>query len=260
MLTSARIRSAYETAKAALLAEMVSEPVAADDPVQKLLDAPVSEMRHWVGELSTSALSTATAVMALEQMRRQYVAAGRDVPNEWLALIRGGVHWLIAHQNEDGGWGDTVKSISNISTTMLCRATLHAVGQVFNLPGQMTSVRPDGQVENLPHVAAAQAYIDRTGGVPAVIARYGKDRTFSVPILTHCALAGLVDWDDVISLPFELACLPPKFYAAVKLPVVSYALPALIAIGQVRFHFRPSKNPLRRWLQKWAVPRSLRVL
>ena len=23
---------------------------------------------------------------------------------------------------------------------------------------------------------------------PAIIARYGKDRTFSVPILTHCAL------------------------------------------------------------------------
>jgi squalene-hopene/tetraprenyl-beta-curcumene cyclase len=96
--------------------------------------------------------------------------------------------------------------------------------------------------------------------VPALIARYGKDRTFSVPILTHCALAGLVDWKEVISLPFELACIPARFYAAVRLPVVSYALPALIAIGQVRFHFRPSRNPLRRWLQRWAKPASLRVL
>ncbi|TXT18218.1 MAG: squalene-hopene cyclase, partial [Planctomycetota bacterium] len=122
-----RIRRAYETAKAALLAEMVSEPVAADDPVQKLLDAPVKEMQHWVGELSTSALSTATAVMALEQMRRQYVSAGRDVPESWTRLIRGGVEWLIAHQNADGGWGDTVKSVSNISTTMLCYAVLKAV-------------------------------------------------------------------------------------------------------------------------------------
>ncbi len=265
-LTPDRIRSAYETAKAALLAEMISEPVAADDPVQKLLDAPVSEMRHWVGALSTSALSTATAVMAIEQMRRQYVSSGQDVPEAWTRLIRGGASWLIAHQNPGGGWGDTVKSISNISTTMLCHAVLHAVGQAFQPDPDRAdsaelklaaSTRDRVRLESLTYAAA---YIDRAGGVKAVIARYGKDRTFSVPILTHCALAGLVDWDEVISLPFELACIPAKFYAAVRLPVVSYALPALIAIGQVRFHFRPSWNPLRRWLQRWAKPASLRVL
>ncbi len=255
-----QIRRAYETAKAALLAEMVSKPVSADDPVQQLLDAPVSEMRHWVGELSTSALSTATAVMAFEQMRRQYVIAGRDVSEEWTRLIRGGCEWLIAHQNADGGWGDTVKSISNISTTMLCHAVLHAVNEPvarFSKPGD--SDRFEKPVYSSA-ISSAQAYIDRAGGVKAVIARYGKDRTFSVPILTHCALAGLVDWDEVISLPFELACIPAKFYAAVRLPVVSYALPALIAIGQVRFHFRPSWSPLRRWLQRWAKPASLQVL
>jgi squalene-hopene/tetraprenyl-beta-curcumene cyclase len=258
-----RIRRAYETAKAALLAEMVSEPVAADDPVQKLLDAPVTEFRHWVGELSTSALSTATAIMALEQMRRQYVAAGREVPSEWLSLIRGGINWLITHQNEDGGWGDTVKSVSNISTTMLCQATLRlAEGQGLWGEGRTEDKKMASSTLPLsPQPSAlAQAYIDRAGGVTAVIARYGKDRTFSVPILTHCALAGLVDWDEVISLPFELACIPARFYAAARLPVVSYALPALIAIGQVRFHFRPSRNPLRRWLQRWAKPASLRVL
>ncbi len=304
MLTTDRLRSAYETAKAALLAEMVSEPVSADDPVQKLLDAPVSEMRHWVGELSTSALSTATAVMALEQMRRQYVSAGRDVPETWTRLIRGSIEWLIAHQNEDGGWGDTVKSLSNISTTMLCHAVLVATSDKPCLPlplgegggggegpssigspnsdrlntvPQEADLSATPSVDRVPHPAvghplpggvgagsraagAAQAFIDRAGGVPALIARYGKDRTFSVPILTHCALAGLIDWDEVISLPFELACIPARFYAAVRLPVVSYALPALISIGQVRFHFRPSWNPLRRWLQRWAKPASLRVL
>jgi len=257
IMTPARIRSACETAKAALLAEMVGEPVSADDPVQRLLDVPVSEMRHWVGELSTSALATATAIMALEQMRRQYVAIGREVPAEWLTLIRGGVEWLIVHQNADGGWGDTVKSLSNISTTMLCRATLKAVESGELRMGNSEDMTPHSSV---PTLDSAAGYIDCAGGVSAVIARYGKDRTFSVPILTHCALAGLVDWAEVISLPFELACIPAKFYAAVRLPVVSYALPALIAIGQVRFHFRPSRNPLRRWLQRWAKPASLRVL
>ena len=200
-LSSELIRSAYETAKATLLAQMVSEPVAADDPVQKLLDAPVSEMRHWIGELSTSALSTATAVMALEQMRRQYVSAGRDVPETWTRLIRGGIEWLIAHQNEDGGWGDTVKSLSNISTTMLCHAVVHAVqssplasredGQArTDAANGLGTSNVDGAtaiVSRSETATLAQAYIDRAGGVKAVIARYGKDRTFSVPILTHCA-------------------------------------------------------------------------
>ena len=273
-----RIRRAYETAKNALLAEMVSRPVSADDPVQKLLDEPVTELRHWVGELSTSALSTATAVMALEQMRRQYVVAEREVPEIWIRLIHGGCEWLVAHQNADGGWGDTVKSISNISTTMLCHAVLHAVqsspvaprqesrtqSEVVNRPGKSNAESAakgaTAIVVRSEATSLAAAYIERAGGVKAVIARYGKDHTFSVPILTHCALAGLVNWSEVISLPFELACIPARFYAAVRLPVVSYALPALIAIGQVRFHFRPSWNPLRRLLQRWAKPASLKVL
>ena len=171
-ITPNRIRQAYETAKAALLAEMVSAPVAADDPVQKLLDAPVTEMRHWVGELSTSALSTATAVMALEQMRRQYVSAGRDVPEIWTRLIRGGIEWLVTHQNADGGWGDTIKSISNISTSMLCHAVLHATapangGRQSSGPTELLDPPIGGLTSpvRLDAMGSASAYIDRAGGV-----------------------------------------------------------------------------------------------
>src|SRR5436190_19781433 len=75
---------------------------------------------HWVGELSASALSTATAVMALTLVQRH------SAPNDRFdALIDGGFRWLTTHQNADGGWGDTVKNFSNISTTMLCRAAFH---------------------------------------------------------------------------------------------------------------------------------------
>ena len=84
---------AYLTARDALLAERV----------------PAG---HWVGELSTSALSTATAVMALHLVN----------PFEHRERIDAGITWLAEHQNADGGWGDTIKSFSNISTTMLCRA------------------------------------------------------------------------------------------------------------------------------------------
>ena len=172
-------------------------------------------------------------------------AADYSLEADFASLIRGGLNWLAEHQNEDGGWGDTVKSISNISTTMLTHAVFHATGTVEEFAAQ---------------VEKAKRYIDEKGGVPAVVARYGKDKTFSVPILTHCALAGLVDWKEVTSLPFELACLPAKFYSTIRLPVVSYALPALIAIGQVKHHHRPSWNPIVRFIRNLAVKKSLRVL
>src|SRR5437588_7812327 len=90
-----RLERAYETARSALLSERTPEG-------------------HWVGELSTSALSTAVAVSALSLVGR---AGKPDLP-----LISGGLRWLAEHQNSDGGWGDTVKSLSNISTTLLCRS------------------------------------------------------------------------------------------------------------------------------------------
>ncbi|MBA3312073.1 MAG: squalene--hopene cyclase [Planctomycetaceae bacterium] len=239
-----RLDAAYQTARDRLLAER----------------APAG---HWVGELSTSALSTATAVMALEQVRRDRCSSRRREPagpsnDELTRLIDNGIAWLIAHQNEDGGWGDTTKSKSNISTTMLCRASIVAAGD----QGSGVWDQGSGSSSLIPQLSAlnAAAYIDAAGGVPGLIARYGKDRTFSVPILTHCALAGLVDWRTIPALPFELACLPARFYAAVRLPVVSYALPALIAIGQVRHHFAPTRNPVTRVLRSRAIAPSLRVL
>lgn len=227
-----QLRAAYDSAKQALIEQCVSIN---------------GQPAHWYGELSTSALSTATAVMALFQVRK----AGRSAADFGIQanldqLIDGGVQWLVRHRNADGGWGDTLKSISNISTTMLCHAVLHVT--------KLDDAASDAALDQ------ARVYIDRAGGVTAVRKRYGKDKTFSVPILTHCALAGLVDWREVSSLPFELACLPARFYAAVKLPVVSYALPALIAIGQVKHHFKPSWNPLARWVRNMAIASSLRVL
>lgn len=214
--------------------------------VRELLLSERTTAGHWVGELSTSALSTATAVMALEQVRRAKpgMAAIPALP-QFDALIAGGLQWLVDHQNADGGWGDTTASFSNISTTMLCHAVFHATRTVDQYPAV---------------VAAAKGYVDRAGGVPALRRRYGRDKTFSIPILTHCALAGLVEWREVSALPFELACIPHQFYKWVQLPVVSYALPALIAIGQCGFHHRPTWNPVLRMLRKATIAPSLRLL
>jgi squalene-hopene/tetraprenyl-beta-curcumene cyclase len=96
--------------------------------------------------------------------------------------------------------------------------------------------------------------------VPAIERRYGKDRTFSVPILMHLAICGQVSWTKVPALPFELAAFPHQLFGALQLPVVSYALPALIAIGQAIHHHAPSANPLARLIRESSRARTLRVL
>jgi squalene cyclase len=73
----------------------------------------IASAGHWVGELSSSALSTATAVIALSQL-----APEERLPGDGLAVERA-LDWLRVHQNSDGGWGDTICSRSNISTTAL---------------------------------------------------------------------------------------------------------------------------------------------
>lgn len=222
MIDSSRLRAAYTTARDALLAERV----------------PAG---HWVGELSTSALSTATVVMALHLVN----------PFEHRERIDGGIRWLADHQNADGGWGDTVKSFSNISTTMLCRSALALTGAEKEYPSV---------VEKVEEYITAHAGKTPERRAAAIRRRYGKDHTFSVPILMTCALARLVSWDEVPRLPFELACLPQSWYRFARMPVVSYALPALIAIGQCVHTNRRSRNPIRnivRWLAKGL---SLKVL
>jgi squalene-hopene/tetraprenyl-beta-curcumene cyclase len=221
-LSRGRLEAAYITARDALLAERTAGG-------------------WWVGELSTSALSTATAAMALHLAN----------PFEHRERIDAGMNWLAERQNADGGWGDTLKSISNISTTMLGRAALRMTGAERSYPQVVEKVEEylSGVAGRLPERRA-----------DAIRRRYGSDHTFSVPILMSCALAKLVDWKEVPRLPFELACLPQSWYRFAKLPVVSYALPALIAIGQCIHAHRRSWNPITgpiRWL---ARGRSLNVL
>ena len=133
----ARLDRAYQTARAALLAERHPDG-------------------YWVGELSTSALSTAVAVSALS-----LVDAHR-----YASLIDGGIAWLTANQNADGGWGDTAKSFSNISTTLLCISAFHLAG---------------ASERHREPLARCREWLKRFGGTPseiaeAVRARYGQDR------------------------------------------------------------------------------------
>lgn len=225
-----RVRAALDKAAAALLAERDTRGV-------------------WVGELSASALSTATAVVALATVDRQL---GEKLHAD---LIGRGLNWLAQNRNSDGGWGDTVLSKGNISTTALCWAAFGATGS-----DEKFREAVNGAEQWLTRAAGS---ISASALVRAIADRYGKDRTFSIPILMTLAIGGRLGenpWRHLAHLPFELATLPHQIFGALRLPVVSYALPALIAIGQAIHHHAPTRNPLARTIRGLSKARTLQVL
>lgn len=201
----------------------------------------------WQGALSSSALATATAVTALAVLD----------PRKYHSLIENGLTWLTRHVNPDGGWGDSVTSSSNISTTVLVWSAFAAAGE-------------EEKYQDV--IRAAESWIQTHAGsletediVEAIYRRYGRDRTFSVPILTTAAICGRLGqgkkaWQSVKPLPFELAVFPQKLWRLLRLPVVSYALPALIAMGLVRYAQFPPVNPITRVVRFLLRNKSLKVL
>ena len=203
-----------------------------------------NSLGHWRGQLSSSALSTAVAAFALGLFDR---ARGTREHRRW---VEGGLDWLAANANGDGGWGDTVRSATNLPTTLLAWAALKAESEGASGSGPRSAA-----IRHAEHWIRSQ-----TGSLePAALKKsieslYGNDKTFSVPILTLAALAGVLGpepeaWHGPPALPFELAALPQSLFRFLGLPVVSYALPALIAVGQVQHHRNPSSNPFARGLR-----------
>lgn len=195
----------------------------------------------WEGRLSLSALATATAVSALS-------LAGEAID---MARIRSGVMWLAETQNTDGGWGDTIDSPSNLATTLLAIAAMN-LAKAAGINSEFVS----GALEKGARYLAPQVGESHRAIVEAVRHEYGEDRTFAIPILMNCGLAELVSWDDIPGLPFELAVFPHRWYKAMRLQVVSYALPALIAIGLLIDRRRPPASIVRRWVRR-AVTRKV---
>ena len=204
---------------------------------EDLLEAR-DERGVWTGRLSSSALSTATAISALAVAYQPHEPVFRR-------LVPAAIEWLARQQNADGGWGDTPLSHSNIATSMLVAAALRLAGD---------------EQRHAAALARNRAYIEKQGGIDALRRRYGRDKTFAIPILTNAALAGQVPWDEVARLPFEAACLPQSWYRFLQLPVVSYAIPALVAVGQVVHQHRRPRLPLLGWLRDRSIDPSLRTL
>lgn len=209
-----------------------------DEMVKVTTEALLSKReagRIWRGKLSSSAISTSVSVFALHEIDAQ----------KYERQIAEGIAWLQQTMKADGSWGDSIESPSNLTATLLTYASLFAVG-----------VRSE----------KTQAYLkERFGGatdediIQGVLDYYGSDLTFSVPILVMCALAGVIsDWERIPPFPFELAVLPQRLFRFLNLPVVSYAIPALIAVGILRF--KKGKQGLLAPLRKRFIEPSLKVL
>lgn len=189
----------------------------------------------WRGELSSSAISTSVAAFALYKIDAE----------RYKERIDQAVEWLLSTMTEDGSWGDTPESPSNMTATLLSYTSLYAQGRAPEQTKRYLERRFGG--------------IDDEHIVRGVLEYYGKDLTFSVPILVMCALAGILKkWDRIPQFPFELTILPQRFFRFLQLPVVSYAIPALIAVGIVRF--RRGRQGIFSPVREAFVPKCMRVL
>ena len=202
---------------------------------KRLLEKRPADGSIWRGELSSSAISTSVSVFALYMADKE----------KYASYIRKGTEWLNATMHADGSWGDSIESPTNMTATLLTYASLCAVGAHPQQTKEFLAEKFGGSTDQ--HI------------IKGVLAYYGKDLTFSAPILVMCALAGVIsDWNKIPQLPFELSVLPQSLFRFLRLPVVSYAIPALIAVGILR-HKKGKKNFLS-GLRNIFISKSLKIL
>ncbi len=211
-----------------------------------LLQSSMNKKGFWEGELSSSALATAVSVVAL----------GMGDPVQSRELIARGITWLAGTINQDGGFGDTPCSYSNVSTTLLCYAAfIRCARENIDSPALLL---------RMEHYLLSQGVdVKSEDIVGSILGYYGKDYTFSLPILSMlvvCDVLGKMALKEIPQLPFELALLPSSIYRFFNLQVVSYAIPALVAVGIYLFKQKPGPNPVAMFVREKAIRPALQKL
>jgi squalene-hopene/tetraprenyl-beta-curcumene cyclase len=200
---------------------------------------------YWEGRLSSSALAVAVAVAAL------YF----DNPKVHAKEIDRGLNWLKSNINTDGSFGDTPESPGNISTSLL----VYAAANLFR-EEKSRIISFQEKIAGYLQMQNIDIHSEQVSKV--ILNHYQKDYTFSVPILAMSGLCGIPGKDafnHIPQLPFELSLLPRKFYRLLNLSVVSYAIPALVAVGIVIFK-KKNSGLFWRMVRKFSVPRALKIL
>lgn len=215
------------------------------DKLSSLLIQKRNADGYWSGRLSSSALGVAIAITAL------HFQDAKENADE----ISAGLNWLQNNANADGAFGDSPASISNVSTSLLCYAAVKVCSKDDQKGLLLQKIGDYLRIQNID--------VNSERLISAILDFYKTDRTFSVPILTMCALCGVPGreaFDSIPQLPFELSLLPRSFYSVLNLSVVSYAIPALVAVGIAIFRFKKRKNHLMRLIREASINKSLALL
>lgn len=209
------------------------------------LKSAMNSEGYWTGKLSTSALSTAVAIVALKTINE----------SDDQKRVGSGFNWLLDNINSDGGFGDSPESVSNVSTTLLCYSAVYLCQENGNGSSALNRMADWLNSEGIT--------LDPGNITASILKFYGSDYTFSLPILSMLHLAGVIPSSSlkkIPGLPFELTLLPQAHYRFFNLRVVSYALPALIGVG-IYLH---KKKPLRiidlRWYRNFFIDPAIRKL
>ncbi len=211
----------------------------------EILLSEINNEGFWEGKLSSSALGVAVSVAALHfyaPLKNQYE-------------IQKGLEWLRNNINSDGSYGDTPESPGNISTSLLVYAALNLYSIEDKSIKETQKKIANYLLDNSINVNSNQV-------TKAILTHYKKDYTFSVPILTMSALCGVLGKDgfkEIPQLPFELALFPKKLYKILNLNVVSYAIPALIAVGILTFKNK-KQNKISQIIRKKSIYKALAIL
>ncbi|MCK3685659.1 prenyltransferase/squalene oxidase repeat-containing protein [Maribellus sp. YY47] len=213
--------------------------------VGRMLASELNPEGYWEGRLSSSALGVAVAVAALHF----------DDPQNNSDEIRKGIYWLQQNINNDGSYGDTPESPGNVSTSLLVYAALNLYS-AKEIAVKVTQQKIAGYLNTL------KIDVNSPQVAEFILAHYQKDYTFSVPILAMCGLCGVPGEDafnHIPQLPFELSLLPRQFYRLLNLSVVSYAIPALVAVGIVVFKKKKS-NLFWRLVRRFSIKKAMNIL
>ncbi|GAA1277291.1 prenyltransferase/squalene oxidase repeat-containing protein [Sphaerisporangium rubeum] len=169
--------------------------------VKALWDAQRAD-GSWEGYLPSSAVSTAAVLIAFH-------VAG-DLSDA--TLVERGAEWLLAEQNEDGGWADVPGGPSTFNGTGIAVSALR-------------TVRPD----RVDAITRATDWLERNGGRAAL--EDLRVTTLNVIVRVYLAFAGLYDPDRVKRIPIEISLIPHRLHQR-----VSFILPGVYAwaIMQVR--------------------------
>ncbi len=225
---------------------MNKEDIAARiNEVGKLIASELRPEGYWEGRLSSSALGVAVAVAALHF----------DDAEQNAAEISKGILWLQNNINSDGSFGDTPESKGNVSTSLLVYAALNLYA-ASDITVKETQLQIAGYLHSL-HINVHSPQV-----AEFILAHYQKDYTFSVPILAMCGVCGVPGNDafnHIPQLPFELSLLPRKFYRLLNLSVVSYAIPALVAVG-ILIYKKKKSNLFWRIIRRFSIKKAMKIL